>query len=286
MDTVLCVYHHWPIGGMSSFAAAVNDDAGASLCSEVTLMVEAGERFDIALYSAPYSPGGTARIQVEFLDRSPAPAWKATSLAGERVGSSSFLGNVVLLNIWATWCPPCIAETPALVKLQEKYRDYGFTVVGVSMDSPAEGGPPLPQRVGDFVTAKGINYPVLLEYPAGTIRNAYGYVALPTSYVIDRSGNIVDFWTGAALDDASNLARFERAIRPHLGIVPVITGTRTGDGKLELSWPDVTDAVLESRRFLSDSWAANFARVTISNGRAQVNLPIDARSQFFRLRTQ
>jgi thiol-disulfide isomerase/thioredoxin len=94
-------------------------------------------------------------------------------------------GKVVVLNFWATWCPPCRAEIPEFVKIQSKYAAKGFTFVGIALDEPA--------AVAAFAKEFGINYPLLLGGAEGSgFAAALGSrSALPFSVVLDRQGNIV-----------------------------------------------------------------------------------------------
>ena len=100
-------------------------------------------------------------------------------------------GNVIVLNFWATWCPPCLRETPMFVELQEKYQNKGLQFVGVAIDSL--------EPVKDFMDTYGINYPILIgAEDAIEIAKSYGNSigSLPYSVVIDRSGKIVFAKTG------------------------------------------------------------------------------------------
>ena len=113
-----------------------------------------------------------------------APAWDLKDVKGNSVKLSDFKGKVVILDFWATWCPPCRAEIPHFIGLQEKYGKQGLVVVGVSVD---EGGPDV---VSSFVKANKINYPIVM----GNLDVAQLYDAnegIPTTFVIDRTGNIV-----------------------------------------------------------------------------------------------
>ena len=95
-------------------------------------------------------------------------------------------GKVVMINFWATWCPPCVREMPALLKLHETYKDKGFVVVGVAIDEK--------QNVIDFIDPMGIEYPVLIGDQEGIyITRDYGnrLGVLPYTVVIDRDGKIV-----------------------------------------------------------------------------------------------
>ena len=97
-------------------------------------------------------------------------------------------GQVVLLNFWATWCPPCREETPGLVKIQSEFRDQGFTVAGVAMDEDQKAVPAFVQRFR-------ITYPVL--FPPQDAALANSVESLPTSLLIDKSGNVARTYVGA-----------------------------------------------------------------------------------------
>jgi len=113
-----------------------------------------------------------------------APAWELKDLNGNSVKLSDFKGKVIVLDFWATWCPPCREEIPNFIALQEKYRKQGLVVIGVSLD---EGGPAV---VTSFVKAHKVNYPIVL----GDVDVAEQYDStggIPITVVIDRKGNIV-----------------------------------------------------------------------------------------------
>ncbi len=132
----------------------------------------------------------------------PAPAWELQSLEGKPVKLSDFKGKVVLLNFWATWCPPCRAEIPDLISLQKQYAPQGLVILGISMDE-AE-----PASVARFAKRMEINYPVVIG--TAETAEAYGGVAvLPTTFVIDRAGNIVD-----GLEGATDRVGLEAKIKP------------------------------------------------------------------------
>jgi thiol-disulfide isomerase/thioredoxin len=109
-------------------------------------------------------------------------------LDGRSYDFATLRGQVVLVNFWATWCPPCREEIPALIALQEKYKNK-LLVVGISEDEiPTE-------EVRRFAAAQGINYPVAMTTPE--LRKVFrGVTALPTTFVIDRDGRLVQKHVG------------------------------------------------------------------------------------------
>ena len=112
-----------------------------------------------------------------------APPVAVPMLAGGQIGLADLRGQVVLVNFWATWCPPCRLEMPGFQDVYEAKRAQGFTILGISADD----GPPA--NVQAFLTERGITYPVGMNMPQ--IALAFGGVnSYPTSFLIDRSGNI------------------------------------------------------------------------------------------------
>jgi peroxiredoxin len=120
-----------------------------------------------------------------------APAYSAQTLDGESFDIEKLRGHVVVLNIWATWCRPCVKEMPALQTLWERYRDDGLVVVGVSVDSPALLMGDVESAVRTFVDDLGLTFPIVLD-PANRIESSYPYAGLPMTFVIDRQGRIAD----------------------------------------------------------------------------------------------
>lgn len=119
----------------------------------------------------------------------PAPAWKLMDVDGKPVSLSQFRGKVVILDFWATWCPPCRTEIPGYIALQKKYGSEGLAVIGVSVDT--EG----PAPVKKFMVDMGMNYPVVMA--DDDIQSAYGPLqGYPTTFIIDREGQIRDMKLG------------------------------------------------------------------------------------------
>ena len=114
------------------------------------------------------------------------PLFKLKDLSGKVRDVKEWDGQVIMINFWATWCPPCRREIPAFIKLQEKYSSKGFTILGVALDEK--------QSVIDFTDPMGVNYPILMaEMEGTTLSKAYGnrLGVLPYTVIVDRKGNIV-----------------------------------------------------------------------------------------------
>jgi thiol-disulfide isomerase/thioredoxin len=111
---------------------------------------------------------------------------------GEDVRFSDYLGQVILLDFWATWCAPCRIEIPGFIELYDKYRDQGFVVLGFDVDDP------LP-AIQSFAEELQMNYPVLVGADRDDVKDAYGPpIGYPTAYIIDREGRICTSHTGFA----------------------------------------------------------------------------------------
>ena len=116
----------------------------------------------------------------------------ADSLDGKPLSLAGAHGKVILLNFWATWCGPCRAEIPDLIELQTKYKDR-LQIIGLTVDDDD------PDVVKKVVDQTGINYPVAIASPE--VRMAYGgIVALPTSFVLDPEGRVVQKHEGPLRD--------------------------------------------------------------------------------------
>jgi peroxiredoxin len=112
-----------------------------------------------------------------------APAFKAKTINGKAFALKDLRGRVVLLDFWATWCPPCRAETPQLEKLWQEYRDRGLIVVGIALES---GGAP---GIRKFTQQNKLTYWQVSD-DEGAIAEKYGIRPIPTTYIIDTKGII------------------------------------------------------------------------------------------------
>jgi thiol-disulfide isomerase/thioredoxin len=116
-------------------------------------------------------------------DPSPAPPFLLTDLDGQPISTAAYHGKVVLINFWATWCPPCNEEIPEMIALANKYKD-NLQIIGVSMDDDP------PSTVRAFARAHNMNYPIVMG--SDKLSEEYGGVdALPTTFVLDTQGRVV-----------------------------------------------------------------------------------------------
>jgi peroxiredoxin len=122
-------------------------------------------------------------------DRKAAPDFSLKDVNGHLVKLSDLRGKVVLLNFWATWCGPCKIEIPWFIEFEQKFKDQGLVVLGVSMDDDGW------DAVRPYISAKKINYRVVI----GTeqVSDLYGGVeSLPTTFLLDRQGRIAAIHVG------------------------------------------------------------------------------------------
>ena len=146
--------------------------------------------------------GGTVTL---LRERAPVADFTVADLAGRPLSLSAMKGKVVLVNFWATWCPPCREEIPDLIALQARYKDQ-LQIIGVSQDSGT------PEEVARFAVEHGMNYPIVMSTPEleRLFPNVY---ALPTTFVIDRDGKVAQKHVGML-----NAARTEAEARVLAGL--------------------------------------------------------------------
>jgi peroxiredoxin len=118
-----------------------------------------------------------------------APDFEIRTDAGLTVSRSNFGGKVLVLNFWATWCPPCVQETPALEELHKRLKDSGVVVLGISVDKNEK-------KYKDFLRRFGVTYLTARDPEAG-IGDRYRTYKYPETYVIDRNGKVVQKIIGA-----------------------------------------------------------------------------------------
>lgn len=115
-----------------------------------------------------------------------------TMIDGHQVKLSDYRGKRVLLNFWATWCPPCKAEMPHMEKFYKEYQHEDIEVLGVNLTNTEKSA----DKAGVFALEHEITFPIALD-PSGTVSNNYQVMAYPTSFIIDSDGIISDIYKGA-----------------------------------------------------------------------------------------
>lgn len=129
---------------------------------------------------------GNEQAAVEEVEKLKAPPFTLTSLSGEEVSLADLEGKVVLLNFWTTWCPYCKVDMPGIDSLYAKYKEEGFVVLAVNLTASEKS----PVAVKKFVNESGYAFPVLLD-GSGDVAVMYNVNVLPTSFLINRQGQVV-----------------------------------------------------------------------------------------------
>lgn len=144
--------------------------------------------------SASTSDFSTVPVQVDFT----APELNLTNLEGAPASLADYHGSVVLVNLWATWCPPCAEEMPTLQAFYEKYQPNGFVLIAIDQGETIA-------EVEPFAAEFGLTFPIWLD-PQSEAGRAFNTMNLPSSYVIDRDGRVRLMWIGGI--SAANLEKY------------------------------------------------------------------------------
>ncbi|MGC2333934.1 MAG: TlpA disulfide reductase family protein [Candidatus Acidiferrales bacterium] len=173
-------------------------NTAALTAASVLLLTLSGSRI-FRIWTTPLSPVvGPAQVSAGMKivkDGQKAPDFTLPGANGTEVRLSSYKGKVVLLNFWATWCYGCRLEIPWLIQFQNKYKDRGFTVIGVSMDDAGW------KVVRPFLAEKQMNYPVVVG--TDNVSKRYNIQSLPATFLIGRDGKIA----ASRVGDVDNTAR-------------------------------------------------------------------------------
>ncbi len=140
-----------------------------------------------------------------------APELTLVALDGREYGLADFAGRVILVNFWATWCPPCRKEMPALERLAQHFQGAAFAVVGVNVGESVE-------RIQDFLQTLAVRpaFPMLLD-PDGSVSQSWHARVVPTTWVVDREGRIVLGAVGEVDFDSPDLRGQIQALMPGSG---------------------------------------------------------------------
>lgn len=136
-----------------------------------------------------------------------APDFELRTLEGKTVRLSDLRGQAVLVNLWATWCPPCRAEMQAIEKVYQEYRGEGLIVLAVNMTQQDTTS-----AIQPFVVEQGLTFPILLD-EAGEVASAYQMQSLPSSYFIRRDGIINEVVIGGPMSEALLRTRIEDILK-------------------------------------------------------------------------
>jgi thiol-disulfide isomerase/thioredoxin len=157
--------------------------------------------------SAPVSRKGGFANYVEAKELKPVPAVRFTDASGRVMTLEDFRGRVVVLNLWATWCTPCVAEMPTLDRLQQQLGEEDAIVLALSID---RGGQ---EAVKEFYAKTGVSYLKVFVDPTMRAQSDLGILGLPTTLIIDREGRERGRLVGPAeWDDAAAVDLVRRAM--------------------------------------------------------------------------
>jgi cytochrome c biogenesis protein CcmG, thiol:disulfide interchange protein DsbE len=149
------------------------------------IILIAASTYFILQHNAPQTKFSTVPVQVNYN----APELTLTDIQGVENSISDYRGQVVLINLWATWCIPCREEMPALQSFYDENRDKGFTVIAIN------DGDPLAD-VAKFAEDYDLNFPIWLDPTYIATEQAFKTMNLPSSFVIDRDGTVQLLWVG------------------------------------------------------------------------------------------
>ncbi len=130
-----------------------------------------------------------------------APDFVLKDIEGKNVELSQYKGKMIVVEFWATWCPPCKATIPGLIALQEKYSGRGLIVLGISIDEGDDRG----SKISAFSKEHKINYPVLLGNEE--VSRTYGVMSIPTTFLIGKDQKIISAYKGYVEDIENVISR-------------------------------------------------------------------------------
>jgi peroxiredoxin len=135
-----------------------------------------------------------------------APEFDLVTMQGDSAALTDYRGQVVVINLWATWCPPCRAEMPALQSAYETYRDQGLVLLAVNTTDQDSRS-----AVESFIDQFGLTFPILLDWE-GIVSRLYQLQALPSTFFVDREGVIQNVVIGGPLSEVTLVTTIESLI--------------------------------------------------------------------------
>jgi cytochrome c biogenesis protein CcmG, thiol:disulfide interchange protein DsbE len=159
----------------------------------------------IGISSDPTQAGASYILTLQA--GSTAPDFTLSTPQGQGITLSELRGKAVLINLWATWCPPCEQEMPTIQKLYREYRDQDFVVLAVNVTAQDN-----PLNILPFIERYGLTFPILLD-ETGQVSAVYGLRSLPTSYFIGRDGTIREIVIGGPMAEALLRTRIEEILK-------------------------------------------------------------------------
>ena len=164
-------------------------------CGSLSRLVSNVDTDDAEEISEETSESGESESNETNQERSiyNSPDFTLESLTKESVTLSSLTGQIVVLNFWATWCPPCKEELPDFQAAWEKYKDEGVVFLGISIDQNRS-------EVESFIKDSGITYTILLDL-SSQVASQYGITAIPTTFILDVDGTVLFSQVGGMTED-------------------------------------------------------------------------------------
>lgn len=150
--------------------------------------------------------GGNAAPRIGFQ----APDFTLSTSQGTQISLSDLRGQVVIINLWASWCPPCREEMPALQKVYETYHDQGLEILAVNATNQDDV-----QAAIEFSKQLGLTFPILMDRD-GTVSRLYQLKSLPTTYFVGRDGTVQDVVVGGPMAEALLRIRAQRLLEDSL----------------------------------------------------------------------
>ncbi|MGD9093249.1 MAG: TlpA disulfide reductase family protein [Anaerolineales bacterium] len=172
------------------------------LMSAVILLLSAGW-----IWSTRAAPGSDTSVgnSIPYVGFQ-APDFRLQTTSGDMIALSDYHDQPVLINIWASWCPPCRAEMPAMEQVYKEYQDQGFVVLAVNATNQDN-----PSLALSFAEENNLTFPILLDME-GVVSRQYNVQSLPTSFFIDRFGKIQEIVVGGPMAEALLRIRTEQLL--------------------------------------------------------------------------